>query len=171
LNEVVEQVFPRPPRIPDDVSNQDIIAVVRAFLYGERFDVCATMLKVDHNNFLAITRGSHWRDLQNQFRDEFLQTTGNRLVRLEQKVLDKIEKYLDDGVEAVGFNKDGPVNYTRDLSPREAAVIARTLAETNKRIDKIREGDVSRKKFDFAERLRSLERAANAKVIEGERAA
>src|SRR6266568_1960954 len=146
--EVPAQVFTRPPFVPSEVSNADVIAVVRAFLYGEKYEVCAAMLQVSIQQFHHLIRGAHWRELQNQFRDEFLATTGNRLVRLEQKVLDRLEGFLDDGVEGVVTGKEGVVeHYTRQLSPREAAVIARTLAETNKRIDKFRE-DPSRKSFD-----------------------
>ena len=171
MNEVIEQVFPRPEQVPAQVGNAEIVQVVRAFLYGERYEVCATMLGVSIQEFHSLIRGAQWRELQNQFRDEFLATTGNRLVRLEQKVLDKIEKFIDDGVDSIAIYKDEIQHYHREISPREASVIARTLAETNKRIDKIREGDINRKKFDFAERIRKLEQVANAKTIEGERAA
>ena len=142
--------------------------MVRAFLYGEKHAVCAALLNVSEAVFYHVCRGPHWRELQNQFRDEFLNTTGNRLIRLEQKVMNQIEDFLDNGVD--GVSQTGQ-HYNRGLSPREAAVIARTLAETNKRIDKIREGDVTRKTFNFADRIRSLERAAEAKTIDGERAA
>jgi hypothetical protein len=162
-------VFPRPPHIPAEVSNAEVVQVARSFLYGEKYEVCALALKVGIQEFHSLIRGGQWRELLNHLRDEFLATTGNRLVRLEQKILEQIEGYIDDGVEGVYFTKEGGAeHYTRKLSPREAAVIARTHMETNKRLDRLREGDPTRKTFDFQGRLKALERAANAKTVEGE---
>ncbi len=86
-------------------------------------------------------------------------------------MLDKLEVYIDDGIPAV--TQEG-VEYVRQISPKEAVAIAGMLQESNKRLDKMREGDATRKSFDSAEwrrRLEKIARVAAATQIEGERTA
>jgi hypothetical protein len=109
----------------------------------------AVMLGVQLNvSVYSIVKTAEWRHLQVQFRDEFLATTGNRMVRIEQKLLDKIESYIDNGIDAVSMTGE---HYTRHISPKEAVAIASMLGDTNKRLDRIREGEISRKTFDAAD--------------------
>lgn len=169
LEPIKESPFPRPDLVPDHISNAELVQAARSFLYGESFAACALILDMSMQKFTALVRTGQWRELQSLLRDEFLVTTGNRLIRLEQRYLDKIEGFMDEGVEAVAIGKDGEViKYQRQLNPREAAVIAKTLMETNKRIDRIREGNPGRREFDFNGRIAALERVANAKTVDGE---
>src|SRR4051812_1098912 len=147
MNELPAQVFPRPSRIPAEVTDSEIVTAVRAFLYGETHDKVAVMLGVTDQLLHSIIRTAEWRHLQVQFRDEFLATTGNRMVRIEQKLLDKIEGYIDNGIDAISMTGE---HYTRQLAPKEAVAIAAMLGDTNKRLDRIREGEISRKTFDAA---------------------
>lgn len=156
--------FPRPAKIPAEVTDPQIVTAVRAFLYGEKDLQVAAMLAIDVRTLYSVIRSAEWRHLQLQFRDEFLATTGNRMVRIEQKLLDKIEGYIDDGIDAVSMTGE---HYTRQLAPKEAVAIAAMLGDTNKRLDRIREGEISRKTFDYAEHKRKLEAIA-AKAIDAE---
>ncbi len=166
MNEVISTLRPpRPFGLPESVSDQLLLDVVRDYLLGERDKYCALKFGIDTHLFYEITKTVQWRFLQNQFRDEFLATTGGRLIRIEQKILDKLVEYIDDGVEAVSM--EGNV-YIRQISPKEAVQIAAMVGDANKRLDKLREGDATRKTFDASEWKRRLERLAAATEVEGE---
>jgi hypothetical protein len=162
--EVPAVQFPRPARIPAEVTDPQIVTAVRAFLYGEKHADIAVMLGVTDQLLHSIVRTAEWRHLQVQFRDEFLATTGNRMVRIEQKLLDKIEGYIDEGIPAISMTGE---RYTRQLAPKECVALASMLSDTNKRLDRIREGEISRKTFDAADWRRKLESIA-AKAIDAE---
>jgi hypothetical protein len=162
--EVPAVQFPRPAKIPAEVTDGQIVTAVRAFLYGEKHADIAVMLGVTDQLLHSIVRTAEWRHLQVQFRDEFLATTGNRMVRIEQKLLDKIESYIDDGIDAVSMTGE---HYIRQLAPKEAVAIAAMLGDTNKRLDRIREGEISRKTFDAVSWRQKLEAIAE-KTIEAE---
>ncbi len=156
--EIVETRLPRPPQVPDSVPDPVLIQAARDYLLGEDPQKVALMLDVSVQQFYAIVRTPQWRYLQNQFRDEFLATTGSRLIRLESKLIDKIEEYVDGGITCWATTKDGEAySYQREITPKEAVSIALMLNDTNKRLDNLREGDATRKKFDAAKLVRDLE--------------
>jgi hypothetical protein len=166
MNEVQIVPLTRPPQIPPEVSDAEVLEAVRDYLFGTPHHEIELRLAVPHQTFTAILRTGAWRLLQNQFRDEFVATTGGRLIRLQQKLLDKLEGYIDDGIAA--YTNDGE-KYTRSLSPKEACGIAQVLSEENKRIDKLKDGDIDRRSFNAREHQQRLERIANATEIEGQR--
>ena len=154
-------VPPRPPHVPDSISAEQLVTAVQGWILGDSIEKVALQLDVSRNMLSNIQRTSEWRAIQNFCRDEFMLTTGSRLMRIENKLLDKIEGYVDEGIEVVTRNEDGDeFRHHRQITPKEAVSIALMMNEVNKRVDKCKAGDVTRKTWDPETWLRTLEKAA-----------
>jgi hypothetical protein len=157
----VTALIARPHLVPQDCPDAILLQAVREFMLGAEYQAVATMLGVQVVNVHRIVRSPEWRHLQNQFRDEFIASTTPRTVRIENMLLDKIEEYVENGITCWFTDKEGqPQSYSREITPKEAVSIALMFNETNKRLDRLREGDTSRKKFDSAKLIGELEGVA-----------
>ena len=162
----------RPPTIPPEISSEELIEAVRDFLHGDAYLKVAEKLHITVPALQSIQRGRQWRELQNFVRDEFMLGMGSRMLRIENKLLDKIEGYVDDGLEVVGQTAEGEeFRYQRQLTPKECVSVALMMNEVNKRIDKVKTGDATRKTFDPEGWLKKLESAAKVvreREVEGQ---
>lgn len=162
---VVAAPLPRPKFVGSKVTDAELMEAVRAWLYGETPDQVAVRLDCSIQQLHSLRQTGEWQELQRMFRDEFLNSTGGQITRIQQKILAKIEGYVDEGVKAYTM---GGQEYTRQLSPKELTQIAAMIEAENKRIDKIAASDVSRKTFDAGLWRRKLEKIAE---VAGERVA
>ena len=158
---MTDQVVPldvRPPGIPDEIGMPTIMQAVREHLLGAEAIHVSLLLNITIQQFYALVKTRAWQHLQFQFRDEFVATTGSRMTRLESMVMDKLESMIETGITCYGTNKQGETfEYQREISPKELVSIGLMIGDANKRIDRLREGDVSRKKFDAGKWMRKLE--------------
>ncbi len=156
-------VPPRPPAVPDHISAEQLVTAVQGWILGDSIEKVALQLDVSKNVLSGIQRCPEWRAIQNFCRDEFMLTTGSRMMRIENKLLDKIEGYVDEGVEVVTRDEDGnEYRHHRQMTPKEMVSVALMMNEVNKRVDKGKAGDVTRKSWDPEGWLRTLEKAAKA---------
>ncbi len=163
ITERIPVVEIRPPWIPPEIDMATIVQAVREHLLGADIQRVTLMLNVSVQQFHQIVKTRAWQTLQFQFRDEFLATTGSRMTRLESMIIDKLESMIDTGITCWGTNKQGETfEYHREMSPKELVSIGLMLSDTNKRLDRLREGDLTRKTFDAKNWMAKLE----AKVID-----
>lgn len=156
-------VPPRPKGIPDHVSAEQLVEAVQGWILGDTPDQVATKLDISRSHLITLQRTADWREIQNFVRDEFMLGTGARLMRIEHKLLDKIETSLDNGIEVVSYNDAGDeFRHHRQMTPKEMVSVALMMNEVNKRVDKAKSGDVTRKTFDPDGWRRILEKAAKA---------
>lgn len=173
---VVNTPLQRPALIPEHISDAALMECVRDFLHGEAYEICATRMEVTLQQFHSVIRTRQWQTLQVMYAEEFRATTGGRLVRIENELLNRVENCITAGVKCIGYrkNEDGqmePYEFTRDLTPKELVSIGLFVGESNKRLDRLKEGDVSRKTFNRQEQIARLEAAAaamTAKTVDGE---
>ena len=164
-------VPPRPKGIPDHISAEQLVESVRGWLMGDSPAKTAENLDLSIPKLFALQRSPDWRTLMNFCRDEFQLTVSARMVRIENKLLDKIEDYVDHGITQMGQTKTGETyEYHREITPKEAVSIALMMNEVNKRVDKVRNQDATRKTFDsrtLIQKLEKMARIAEEKEIDG----
>jgi len=154
-------VPPRPKGIPDHISAEVLVEAVRGWLMGDEPRTTAEALDINTQTLIALQRSPDWRTLMNFCRDEFQLTVGARMVRIENKLLDKIEDYVDHGCTLTFVDEKGRLHETsREITPKEAVSIALMMNEVNKRVDKVRNQDATRKTFDPVGLIAKLERMA-----------
>ena len=139
------------------------MTAVQGWILGDSIEKTCLQLDISRNALSGIQRTSEWRAIQNFCRDEFMLTTGGRLMRIPRTSCSTRSRAMSMRASRCGDAQRGrrrvPATIARS-TPKEAVSIALMMNEVNKRVDKCKAGDVTRKTWDPETWLRTLEKAA-----------
>jgi len=160
---VANQNLPRPAQVPDYITDDALREIVIQFMSGANIKDLAYLIHMETAEFRRMMVTERWQQLMGAVKDSIVTSRLGSVHNIEQRLLNKIEDMLDNGIEAVTSLGE---HYTRQLSPKEVASLSTVMQTYQKNVEKLAASRPSRTLITRDARLAELERFADSVPID-----